>query len=134
MAATTRFNAGEIWRATGRADDGDDVRVAILAVEHHDALGEICSVAVTGVCIRNPSMDGGVQTDLPHAPIAADALARSVTELIARNGPSSQDEDFCEAYRQWHEPFTRGEAGIFTLPVTEILDLVESAINTRPAC
>ena len=125
------FAPGQIWKAKGRPDDGDSVRVLVLAVETHAKIGDVCSIAVEDVCIRNPLMDGGVQTALPHAPMSADALAASVTELIASNGPTIENSEYADAYAQWHEPFARGEAGVFTIAVAEILDLIEQTIATQ---
>lgn len=120
------FEAGQVWRIKGRPQDGD-VHVAVLAVQYDLQLGPIVSIAMTGVHIRNAFVAGGVQTQLPHAPVSADSLADAVTELVAENGPTAEHPGFVEAYLEWREPYDRGEAGVFTVPVTEILDLIEQA-------
>lgn len=121
-----RFEAGQVWRVLGRRQDGD-AHVAVLAVLDDAELGQICSIAMTGVLIRNAFLDGGVQTQLPHAPVSAEVLRGAVTELVESEGPTADDPAFAEAYWQWRESFDAGEAGIFTIPLTEILDVIEQA-------
>lgn len=120
------FEAGQIWRALGRAQDGE-VHVAVLDVIDDPQLGQICSIAATGVHIRNGFLEGGVQTQLPHAPVTAEVLRAAVTELVETGGPTARHPDFAEAYQQWRTPFDAGEAGVFTISLAEILDLIEQA-------
>lgn len=121
-----RFEAGQVWRVLGRPQDGD-VHAAVLAVRDDQELGQICSIAMTGVHIRNGFMEGGVQTQLPHAPVTAAVLREAVTELVESDGPTAEDDGFAEAYQEWLVPFEAGEAGVFTIGLSEILDLIEQA-------
>ena len=72
----------------------------------------------------------GIQEMLPHAPVTQSVLEEGVIDLVADDGPLADDPDFEESYWQWREPFDRGEAGVFTVPLTEILDIVEQAIRS----
>lgn len=121
-----RFEAGQVWRVLGRRQDGD-AHVAVLAVIDDEELGQICSIAMTGIHIRNAFLEGGIQTQLPHAPVTAEVLRGAVTELIESDGPTADDPAFAEAYWEWREPYDAGEAGVFTIPLTEILDVIEQA-------
>lgn len=121
-----RFEAGQVWRMLARPQDGD-AHVAVLDVIDHPELGQICSIAITGIKIRNAFIEGGVQTQLPHAPVTAQVLREAVTELTESDGPTADHPGFSEAYRQWREPFDAGEAGVFTISLWEILDLIEKA-------
>ncbi|MGD9669313.1 MAG: hypothetical protein AB7U75_09685 [Hyphomicrobiaceae bacterium] len=121
-----RFEAGQVWRVLGRRQDGD-AHVAVLAVIEDVKLGQICAIAMTGVHIRNAFVEGGVQTQLPHAPVAAEVLRAAVIELVESDGPTADDIASAEAYLQWREPYDAGEAGVFTIPLNEILDVIEQA-------
>ncbi len=125
-----RFEAGQVWRVLGRRQDGD-THIAILAVIDDAELGQICSIAMTGVHIPNAFVEGGVQTQLPHAPVTANVLRTAVTELVESDGPTAEDPAFAEAYLQWRTPYDAGEAGAFTIPLTEILDLIEQAASAH---
>jgi hypothetical protein len=50
-----------------------------------------------------------------------------VTELAESGGPTTDHPGFSEVYQQWREPYNAGEAGVFTIPLNEILDVIEQA-------
>ncbi len=122
------FEAGQVWRMKARPQDGD-AHLAILAVTDHEALGQVCSIAVTNVCLRNPHVPGGVQEMLPHAPVTAAMVEAAVGEMVAEDGPTADDPDFEGPFQEWLEPFEKGEAGVFTIPITDILDLIEKSVS-----
>lgn len=125
---TTAFAPGQIWRYTNRP--GEDLSLlAILAVRDDEKLGSICSIAIEGVAIANPHVEGGIQSHLPHAPVSAEVLASSVIELVATDGPSASDPEFTEAYQQWLKPFEKREAGVFTISPAEIVTLIEDTLR-----
>ncbi len=121
------FEAGQIWKFHARPGE-EAARIAILAVRNDDRIGQICSIAIGGVAIPNPHLDGGVQETLPHAPITSAVLADAVIELEAIDGPTAQHPDFTESYGQWAVLFEKGEAGVFTISPAEILDTIESVV------
>ena len=121
-----QFEPGQVWRVLARPQDGD-AHVAVLDVINDGELGQICSIAVTGINIRNAFVEGGVQTQLPHAPVTAEVLRAAVTELVESDGPTAEMPGFSEAYHQWREPYDAGEAGVFTISLNEILDVIEQA-------
>lgn len=59
---------------------------------------------------------------LAHLPFAADAFARSVDRLIARNTPPHPNFD--EGYETWRRAVEQGNAGIFTITIGEIFSQV----------
>lgn len=126
MSTDIDFQPGQVWRVKSRPQDKDP-HVAVLAVHFDLQLGTIVSIAMTGVHIRNAFVDGGVQTQLPHAPISAESLAAAVSELVAENGPTAEHPGFAGAYQEWQRPFEKGEAGVFTISLSDILDLIEQA-------
>ncbi|MEZ5857274.1 MAG: hypothetical protein R3D67_22010 [Hyphomicrobiaceae bacterium] len=132
MSPIADFAPGQIWTFAARPQDSADARIAVLAKEDDAQMGTIYSVALLDVCIRNPHMDGGVQTSLAHAPVTEAALRAAAGELIANNGPTARHPDFASAYAQWHEPYQRGEAGVFSIPLVEILNVIEEAVENRP--
>ncbi|MGE0231546.1 MAG: hypothetical protein AB7O39_11750 [Flavobacteriaceae bacterium] len=121
------FAAGQVWRAVGRPQDPEPL-LLILAVIPNEIIGPVYSIAMTGVRIRNPAFEGGVQTILPHAPVTQEVLADAVIELVREDGPTSAHPDFAEAYSDFRELYDAGEGGVFTISVPEILDMVEAGI------
>ena len=123
------FEPGQVWRMKGRPQDPEPL-VLILASVESPVLGTVWSVAIAGVSIPNARTKDGIQEMLPHAPVTQSVLEEGVIDLVADDGPLADDPDFEESYWQWREPFDRGEAGVFTVPLTEILDIVEQAIRS----
>jgi hypothetical protein len=120
------YQTGQIWKY--RARDGEATsQVVIINSTLIPGKGVIYSVAVEGVQLKNPWITGGIQTNLPHAPVSAGALDLSVLELVGiRPSPL---EEYGDAFQEWKQPFDRGEAGVFTIPIAEILNCVEEAVN-----
>jgi hypothetical protein len=120
------YQTGQIWKY--RARDGEAAsQIVIINSTSVPGCGEIYSVAVEGVKLKNPWIVGGIQTNLPHAPVSAGCLDLSVLELTGiRPSPL---EEYGDAFQEWKRPFDRGEAGVFTISIAEILDYVEAAIN-----
>ena len=129
LAMAEQFEAGQIWRTRGRPQDGD-AHILILAVMDNAVVGRIYSIAMTGVRIRNQAFEGGIQTELPHAPVTEDVLKADATELVVSDGPTAEHPDFSEAYLQLREAYDAGDAGVFTIPLFEILDLIEDTISS----
>lgn len=120
------FKAGQTWRMRGRPQD-EDAHIHILGVIENGVDERVYSIAITGVCIRNPGLADGVQTFLPHAPVTHDVLAADAIELVANDGPTADHPDFSEAYSEFRALYDEGEAGVFTISLAEILDLIEQA-------
>ena len=63
---------------------------------------------------------------MPHLPVDQATLDDSVTELIILlpNPPEVTD-----GYAVWRESYEAGEAGVFNIPVSDIIQIVEDSIN-----
>jgi hypothetical protein len=117
--AEARFRPGQKWSYHTRAGE-ENSTVIVLKVEDGGAkVGTIVHIAVEDIKLRTPMR---VQTRFPHLPISADALARSVTKLVAERVPLP---DFAEGYAQWKQ----AQGGVFTIPVALILSSVEQAAS-----
>jgi hypothetical protein len=127
---TITFKPGQIWTFKARPHE-PDAFLCILAVDQSDKLGQIVSIAIGRIEIANPQLDGGVQRSLPHAPITGHVLAEAVLECVADDGPLADDPSVCDAYRQWREPYERGEAGVFTISPAEILDVIGAVSSSE---
>jgi len=61
-----------------------------------------------------------------HLPYAESAVDQSVIELVAENVDVPA---FAEGYEVWKEDFDKGEAGIFTAPVAQVIGALEQGMN-----
>jgi len=117
------FQAGQRW--TYRTRPGEDTSTVLILRRDEEPNGTALHVALDRLRLGNPHLPGGVQMELGHAPVTEDALRASVLELIQVTAPLPADEG---GYRQWREAADRGEAGVFTLTLAEILDVIGQAV------
>ncbi|AWT34846.1 hypothetical protein GCM10008956_36800 [Deinococcus arenae] len=117
------FQAAQRW--TYRTRPGEDTSTVLILRRDDEPNGTALHVTLDRLRLGNPHLPGGVQMALGHAPVTADALRASVLELIQVNAPLPADEG---GYRQWREAADRGEAGVFTLTLAEILDVIGQAV------
>jgi hypothetical protein len=63
---------------------------------------------------------------MSHAPVAEPQFTASVTELTDQRGDL---EGFAEGYATWRAAYLEGKAGVFTLTLSEVVDVIEQALN-----
>ncbi|MEY8761869.1 hypothetical protein [Chryseobacterium tongliaoense] len=122
------YNVGQEWNYKTRPAE-ENSTIKILKIEEYPKTGKIIHISVSRLRMKNPGNPEGFAEKLSHIPISEDALDKSVTKLKSENGkiPDSIEMD---GYSYWKREFDKGEAGIFTIPVSEIVSLMEKAILT----
>ena len=98
----------------------------INKVESDPKLGLIFHVSVRAVKVKNKRSLSGLTTELPHFPVSAKTLELSVTKHLRMEPPNPE---YMEGYATWRRAFDQGKAGIFTIPIAEIVEVVEKSIN-----
>ncbi|ADV66538.1 hypothetical protein [Deinococcus maricopensis] len=121
----TRFQAGQVWAYRARPQDRG-ATLTVLRVDVHPRLGTLVHIRLDGLNLRNPYTPGGVQTDVPFLPLSARALESSVTFNLRDDAPTG---DFQNVYDEWRAAFDDGDAGVWSLPVRDIVDALEDAIR-----
>ncbi len=123
QSASSQFAVGQVWKYKSRPSEPDS-RVIIGRIETIEKVGVVVHVKLAGLKIINPTAPGGLSTVMGHAPMTEGKLRESVTEVVSGDGDLS---GFEEGYNTWlgHQA---GEAGIFTITLSEIVDCMESAI------
>ena len=116
-ATSEKFSVGQVWKYKVReGESGARVHVGkIEAIRDH----VIIRVKLTGLEIK---VAGSVGSVVGHAPIAEDALARSVTEVSSE---PADLEGFADGYSGWREAFDAGNAGWFTHSLAEVVAMIE---------
>lgn len=125
LASADDFAEGQLWGYHTRKGE-ENSRVLINKVETSPRLGKIFHISVLNVKVKNPRIDGGLSTDLPHFPVSQETLKKSLTRL---RGKSAPNPNYREGYETWKNAFDQGKAGIFTIDVADIVDAVEHTIN-----
>jgi len=120
------FSQGQIWAYQTRPGE-EASTVLINKVEVDEKLGRIFHISVRGVKVKNPHLEGvGVTSELPHFPVSRETLEKSLTKFINTSAPSPE---YIEGYKEWKRAFDLGEAGIFSISVAEIVNVIETTLS-----
>lgn len=124
-----QYAEGQVWTIRARAGE-EGATLLINRIEQDPRLGAIYHISVFGVRLDNPRAPGGATTELPHFPVSRETLDKSCLELQGLREPNPE---YLRGYGEWREVFDAGRAGVFDIPVAEIVDIVQSAIAKRAA-
>lgn len=123
-AGEGRFEDRQVWRYRTRAGE-EGSRVVVGRVERWERLGVVVHVRLTGLRLANPRIAGGLSGTIDHLPLSEQALGDSVLELTTEPPDLAGFED---GYASWREAFDRGQAGVFSVPLPEVLAFVERGL------
>lgn len=110
------FQSGQMWTVKNSG-----IRIVIGRIDPF-APGET-AVSVSVFEVPCPPKMGCTTTVVAHAPFDSEALANSVDRLIATDAKTAPD--FEKGYANWQQ----AHGGIFTVPVSQIPDLLFTAIQ-----
>jgi len=127
MAQTTEFKPGQVWTYRGALVPSSRMIVGAIDKPDNAVDTEIVSISITDAPI-DPKTGGEKTQTVPHLPVAADALEKSVLEL---QGTAQIPDGFDEGYRIWREAFETGRGGFFTITVDEIVQVLQNSLSSR---
>ena len=115
------YQEGQIWRYKTRP--GEEQSLLYIAKVETLSNGERAfHIYLDNLRIPNEQLPGKFQTDLPHAPVSSGTLDLSVVKL---QGHTNSPHDTAAGYALWREAYDSGEGGIFSIPVSEIVEVIE---------
>lgn len=121
------FGEGQVWSYKNRAGEGGST-VLIDKVETGPEGVKIFHISVSGVKLKNPRIAGGISSELPHFPVSEKTLNNSLVKVLGQSPPNP---DYLDGYNTWKAAFDKGEAGVFTITIADIISFVEQAINKQ---
>ncbi|KFF08726.1 hypothetical protein IX38_04650 [Chryseobacterium luteum] len=121
-----KYRVGQEWKYKTRTGE-EKSTLKILKIEEYPQTGKVIHISVSGLKMKNPKSSEGFANELSHIPISEEALNKSIIKLHNENGkmPDSLEMD---GYSYWKKEFDKGEAGIFKVPVSEIVGVMEDHI------
>jgi hypothetical protein len=119
------FSEGQIWSYKTRVGEQAST-LLINKVERNPNSGFIYHISVAGVSVKNRHTSSSVTHELPHFPVSLETLRASCTKVV---GHSKPNPEYLEGYKMWKHAFDQGKAGVFKIPVSEIIDVVETSVN-----
>jgi hypothetical protein len=119
------YAAGQHWSYKTRPGEEKSV-VVINLVEQDAKRGAIYHISVLHV--NMPTLDGSAsrEMDLPHSPVSQQTLDDSVIALLETGEPVAA---YRQGYEIWKAAFDAGKAGVFKIPVAQIVDFIEATIR-----
>ena len=121
-----KYSAGQEWKYKTRKGE-ENSTLKIFKIEEYPENGKVIHISVSGLKMKNPRDPNGYAHTLSHIPISEEALDKSVTKLQNENS-KVPDSLGLDGYSYWKNEFDKGKAGIFTIPVAEIVGSMEEAI------
>ena len=119
------YKVGQVWAYNTREIDTGST-LMVVKTEIDDRLGSIIHISVQGVQMRNPHDESGICSVISHLPCSEEAVQESVSHILST---SSTLPDFDEGYQEWREAFDAGRAGIWGIPVSKMVDAMETVLN-----
>ncbi|MDQ1855630.1 hypothetical protein [Chryseobacterium sp. WLY505] len=125
-AKKDQYRVGQQWNYKTRPTEKNST-LTILKIEEYPETGKVIHISVSGLKMKNPASPTGYAENLSHLPLSEEALNKSVISLKkeAYKKPDSLEMD---GYSYWKKEFDKGNAGIFTIPVSEIVSTMEKSI------
>ncbi|MDW9379953.1 hypothetical protein [Chryseobacterium sp. JV558] len=121
-----QYSVGQEWNYKTRPTEKNST-LTILKIEEYHETGKVIHISISGLKIKDTTSTTGIADKFTHIPISEEALDKSVTTLKSETGkkPDSLEMD---GYSYWKKEFDKGDAGIFTIPVSEIVSSMEKSI------
>ena len=120
-ASSPQFRIGQVWRYQTRPGEGAS-RVIIGRIERIEGIGRVVHVKLTDLKLMSSAAPGSVATIMFHAPVREDWFAASLVELTPERGDL---EGFAEGYGAWLAAYRKGEAGVFSIPLSDVVATME---------
>ncbi|NII56338.1 hypothetical protein [Luteibacter sp. SG786] len=118
------YVVGQSW--TYRTRPGEEAsRVAIRRIDIEPEDGEVFHVSILGVKLRNHRLPGGIQPAMHHAVVSRASLDAS---LLEPDGQADAEENWRDGYDVWRQAYDNGDAGIFDLPLADVLGYIERVV------
>lgn len=121
-----KYKVGQEWNYKTRKEE-ESSTLKILKIEEYPKHGKIIHISIGGLKVGNTDVEKGFANEFTHIPISEIALDKSVTKL---KNEKVKLPDSIDGYSYWKKEFDQGIAGIFSISVYEIVDLMEESIIT----
>lgn len=123
---TMKYKVGQEWNYKTRTGE-EKSTLKILKIEEYPKHRKVIHISIGGLKVGNPDVEKGFAKEFTHIPITEEALDKSVTVL--KNDKVKLPTKI-DGYDYWKKEFDQGIAGVFSISVPEIVDLMEESIIT----
>lgn len=128
-AYAKEYQEGQAWHYKTRAGE-EQSNLYIVKIESLKGGQKVFHIYVDGLKIKNAKSPSGFQEEMPHLPVSKETLDKSVIGLAATTDKYKMS-DIEGGYTVWRNAYDAGEAGIFNIPLAEILNIVEGVTHQQ---
>ncbi|KIC62578.1 hypothetical protein [Chryseobacterium taiwanense] len=125
-SGTTKYTVGQEWNYKTRKGE-ENSTLKILKIEEYPETGKVIHISVNRLRMKNPASPEGFSQTLSHIPISEEALNKSITK-VQNETKKMPDSTEMDGYSYWKKEFDNGNAGVFSIPVSEIVKGMERSI------
>jgi hypothetical protein len=125
LGAAPDFQEGQVWAYKTRPGE-EESTLLINKVEDDAKLGRIYHISISKVQLKGGPLT--LTSELPHLPVSLQTLQLSCTKLVRQSDPNPM---YLPGYRIWRQAYDAGRAGIYTISISEILDLTEKMLQKQ---
>lgn len=117
----TDYQVGQEWNYKTRNGE-ENSTLKILKIEEFPTMGKVIHISIGQLKMQNPNSKEGFVETLSHIPISKEALDKSITVL---KNEKTSIPDYEDGYNYWKNEFDKGQAGVFSISVSEIISGME---------
>lgn len=123
----SQYKVGQVWSYKTRLNEHESSFI-VIKVDSNSEYGNIISIALRNLKIKNPGSPDGFTNAINHLPFTEKAIDKSAVKLRRE---SEDVTDFQKGYNLWKESFNVGRAGVYTITIAEVVDSIEEVFNPR---
>ena len=129
-AQRIQLATGQVW--TFKDQPAPEARLVIGRVETPWPDKQDVAVSVSIVGLPKWPMDNGemVGGTISHLPFDEATLIASLDQQMEE--PTQLDEGFEGGYQTWRDALDKGEAGVFTIPPSEVVNMIAGVAQGEP--
>ena len=126
MQSNEKYKEGQVWSYKTRENESNS-KIYIVKIEYNKTIGKIYHIYIDNLNIKNPYQKSKIQNNLSHSPVSEKTLDDSVIKIVTAK--YENNINISDGYVAWKEAFDDGKAGVFTMPVNEIIQCIEDVAN-----
>jgi hypothetical protein len=119
-----QYSVGQEWNYKTPTEKSSTL--TILKIEEYPETGKVIHISISGLKVKDISSTTGFADKCTYSHIRRGIRQKChQSEKRNRKKPDSLELD---GYSYWKKEFDKGDAGIFTIPVSEIVETMEKSI------
>ena len=120
-----KIKEGQIWSYKSRSSEpGSKLTVIKLDTPGNE---QIVHISVDSLRITQRNTGEVTATYIEHLPMSLDAFSKSVIKI-----ESIVETSINEGYLDWKNKFDEGKAGVWSLEISEVIEMIENIYTDAP--